>query len=147
MFLDELEVLLDGRGVLVFDELPQGTQVIGAMPLGDLAGPLHNGSRLLAGQRQQAHQYAHAFDAAMLEHRPRPPRGVWADLLDPPQEPGCAPLNAADLLRQEMNIERGERPRRTLRVQRNRTHLLVEQPNGAPIPARPDPLAQKLRRN
>src|SRR5277367_2994534 len=84
MFLDELEVLLDGRGVLVFDELPQGTQVIGAMPLGDLAGPFHNGSRLLAGQRQQAHQYAHAFDAAVaLTAAARRKMGHRVVVLDP----------------------------------------------------------------
>jgi hypothetical protein len=35
-------------------------------PRGDLAGPLHGGSRLLLRQGEKPHQHAHAFDAAML---------------------------------------------------------------------------------
>ncbi len=68
MFLNKLEVLLNRRAVLVFDELPQGAQVIRAMPQSNLAGSFHGRSRLLIGQRQQPHQHAHAFDAAMLKH-------------------------------------------------------------------------------
>ena len=78
VFLDELEVLLGRRRIPLFDELPQGTEVIGPVALGDLAGLLDLITAVRVGERQQSHQYAATFDAAILQHRLRPLRCVRA---------------------------------------------------------------------
>ena len=83
MLLDKLEALLDSGWILLLDELPQRAQVICPMALGNLASLLDLIAAVFARERQQSHEHAATFDAAMVQHGLRPLRSVRADVSRP----------------------------------------------------------------
>ena len=68
---------------------------------------------MLLRQAQESQQHPHALDAPLCQHLLGPLLGLRPDALDLAQQPGRPPLDAADLLRQDMRLQRGEASRRT----------------------------------
>ncbi len=77
MLIHERELLL--LGLVAADQLPQRPQAVSAMRLGDLAGAFDLIDVIAFGQREQALQDPHAFDAAAGDHAFGPAGGLRAD--------------------------------------------------------------------
>src|SRR5262245_19430033 len=100
-----------------------------------------------AGQSKQALQDTHAFDAALLDHGFGPAAAVRTQAAHFAQEPGGAPLHAADLAVGQVLRLRAEAARFMPGMQGNLLQTLVEDAYQPAVPAHPHGTRQILRRH
>lgn len=136
MFIQERERLLSGG--LSLDKLAQGAEAIGLMRKCRFTGFFQGFTGVTFRQAEQPLEHADPLDAPVLKHGGRPVGGPWTNRTRFRQQPGRAPLNAADLLRGEVFSLSAEPSWIIPDVQGHLLHPAVKDPHQAAVPADPE---------
>lgn len=145
MLLQERQRFLT-RG-LPLEQRADRAQAVGAVGPGHVAGAFDGVGGMAVGQVEQPLQHADPFHAPRLQHGLGPAQTARTQATDLAQQPGRAPLHAADLGAGDVRRLRAEATRFVPDMQGDLLQALVEDPHQAPVPAGPHLPAQVLRRH